>query len=174
MTVDSLPRRLALVRHGEPDRSAQRLGGGLTAEGRRQALTAAGRLAYSRWSWIAMMPVDCCVETARTIAVEFPRVPMTECAGLLGGDFDEEDRARIGMSSSALESRAAGVVARLLQERSGDGIVVLDERSLGEVITELCTVEPPSLVHGSVIVLRQALQGWEILNRAAFGMVAIR
>ena len=179
MIRESLPRRLALVRHGMTEAPA--LGGegerdaGLSAEGRRQALNAAGRLAYSRWSWIATSPLDRALQTARMIAVEFPLAPVTECAKLIegrsGGPGDRTVRA--SGSTRDLGALGAETIDGLMSTHDGDGIIVSHGPQLSAIIAELCAIEPPSLAPGAVVVLRQMPSEWQV-SGGTRGMTTVR
>ncbi|MDQ0614446.1 phosphohistidine phosphatase SixA [Microbacterium sp. W4I4] len=155
MTGESLPRRLALVRRGEtepmPDGRDR-----LSAAGRRQVLTVAGRLAYSRWSWIAAAPSEAEVETARTIGIEFPDAPLRECAEL--GEYSD---------------RAFETLTWLLRAEQGDGILVADERVLGDLIGRLCGIREPGLADGAMVVLRRTGFGWEISRGCSSGLLVV-
>lgn len=161
MTMDALPRRLALVHHGEPSRERRLRSAGtieprLSPEGRRQSLTAVGRLAYSRWSWIAASAEAASEETARIVAVEFPHAPLMDLA--------EGEAGNAG--------RGSALVASLLLRNPDDGVIVSSEGLLRTIITDLCDAEPPRLEYGALVILREASRGWEISHGSSFGIHA--
>ena len=170
MIGDTLPRRLALVRRCAADELGLQhrpgsYGAGLSDAGRREALTATGRLARSRWSWLATSPSEPAVATARVIAVEFPHAPLIEHPAL--AEHVDEDPA------PNLRARGVDAILRLLHENHGDGIVVSHGHLLSAVIADLCGIEPPGLMEGAVVVLRHRSDGWEISHGSALGLVVM-
>jgi len=142
MNAEPLPRHLALVCAGKA--------AGLDTEGRRRALTAAGKLALSRWSWIATAGSAAAEQTARAIAVEFPYAPV------------------LGFDPSGAEAPEA--LQELLDKHHGDGVIVSCEDVLSGVVVENCRLESARLESGAVVILRQIAAGWEVARGATFGL----
>jgi serine/threonine-protein phosphatase PGAM5 len=76
----SMPRtRLYLVRHGEQDRTADHVTGGLSESGRDQAERLGRRLREVPFTAIHHSPVVRAAETAEIVGKHLPQVPMHNC-----------------------------------------------------------------------------------------------
>lgn len=178
--TSSEPMIIALVRHGETEWNRQRRwqgrqGVGLNDLGRRQAAAAVPLLTDVVWSWMVSSPLDRAGETARIIADELPEMPISDDAGVVERAYGEAEGVLAseaaqrwpdgdfpGMESDAeLGARGAQALRRIAGEHNGNGIVVTHGSFIRCAIDELCGVDAPRILNGSVSLLRTDGVGWE-------------
>lgn len=184
--ISSEPMIIALVRHGETEWNRQRrwqgrLGVGLNDLGRRQAAAAVPLLAGVTWSWIVSSPLDRARQTAGIIAEGLAgSTGLTELSisdddavveraygeaeGVLASEAAHRwpDGAFPGMEPDAeLGKRGAQALRRIADEHTGNGIVVTHGSFIRCTITELCGMDAPRILNGSVSLLRTDGVDWE-------------
>lgn len=171
---------IALVRHGETEWNRQhrwqgRKGVGLNELGRRQAAAAEPLLTGIAWSWMVSSPLDRAQQTARILADRLPELPISDDEGVVERAYGEaegvlaSETARRwpdgmfpGMETDAeLGARAARALRRIAAERTGNGIIVSHGSFIRCAITELCGVDAPRILNGSVSLLRTDGVSWE-------------
>jgi uncharacterized phosphatase len=177
------PTIIALVRHGETEWNRQhrwqgRKGVGLNEFGRRQAAAAIPLLSETAWCWMVTSPLERARQTAQIIADGLPEVPISDDDGVIERAYGEAEGVLAteaslrwpdgqfpGMETDAeLKERGARALRRIISEHSGNGIVIAHGSLIRCAISELCGIDAPQILNGSVSLVRPDSDRWELLD----------
>lgn len=171
---------IALVRHGETDWNLERrwqgrTGVALNETGRRQARAAVDLLQDRPWQWMITSPQLRAKETGALIRAGLGELPTDTDPDLVERDYGAAD----GMlsaeakrrwpdgnfpeseSNDLVGQRGAAALRRIAEMRSAPGIVVAHGGLLRVAINELCGIEAPRIINGSVSLLRPEEGRWQ-------------